>query len=44
MKGGANQNFQGDYLIVFKRQSDGKWLIVQQVWTFAGNEIIPQAK
>jgi ketosteroid isomerase-like protein len=43
-KGGPNQHFRGDYLIVFRRQKDGKWLIVQQVWTFAGNEIIPQAK
>lgn len=24
---------QGNYLMVFKRQPDGKWLIVQQVWT-----------
>jgi uncharacterized protein (TIGR02246 family) len=44
VKGGPNQHFQGDYLIVFKRQQDGKWLIVQHVWTFAGNDIIPPAK
>lgn len=43
-KGGPNQHFQGDYLIVFRRQKDGNWLIVQQVWTFGGNEIIPTAK
>ena len=24
---------QGNYLMVFKRQKDGSWLIVQQVWT-----------
>jgi ketosteroid isomerase-like protein len=35
---------QGDYLTVFRRQKDGKWLIIQQVWTFAGNDVIPQAK
>jgi ketosteroid isomerase-like protein len=44
VKGGPDQHFQGDYLIVFRRQTDGKWLIVQQVWTFAGNEILPQTK
>jgi ketosteroid isomerase-like protein len=42
-KGGPNQHFQGDYLIVFRRQKDGKWLIVQHVWTFAGTDIIPKA-
>jgi ketosteroid isomerase-like protein len=44
VKGGPNQQFQGDYLTVFRRQKDGKWLIIQQVWTFAGNDVIPQAK
>lgn len=43
MKGGPDQHFQGDYLMVFKRQRDGKWLIVQHVWTFAGTDIIPKA-
>src|SRR5713226_59324 len=43
-KGGPNQHFQGDYLIVFKRQKDGYWLIVQHLWTFAGTDIIPPAK
>jgi len=42
MKGGPDQHFQGDYLIVFKRQKDGKWLIVQHTWTFAGTDIIPK--
>ena len=42
--GGPNQHFQGDYLIVFKRQKDGKWLIVQHTWTFAGTDIIPPTK
>jgi ketosteroid isomerase-like protein len=44
VKGGPNQQFQGDYLTVFRRQKDGKWLIVQHVWTFTGNDVIPQAK
>jgi ketosteroid isomerase-like protein len=44
VKGGPDQQFQGDYLTVFRRQKDGKWLIIQQVWTFAGNDVIPQAK
>jgi ketosteroid isomerase-like protein len=43
-KGGPDQHYQGDYLIVFKRQKDGKWLIVQHVWTFAGNELLPPSK
>jgi len=43
MKGGPDQHFQGDYLMVFKRQKDGKWLIVQHTWTFAGTDIIPKA-
>jgi uncharacterized protein (TIGR02246 family) len=24
---------QGNYLMIFKRQADGKWLIAQQMWT-----------
>jgi ketosteroid isomerase-like protein len=43
-KGGPDQHYQGDYLMVFKRQKDGKWLIVQHVWTFAGNELLPPSK
>jgi len=42
VKGGPNQQFQGDYLTVFRRQKGGKWLIIQQVWTFAGNDVIPR--
>jgi uncharacterized protein (TIGR02246 family) len=30
---GTSQNAQGSYLMVLKRQSDGKWLIVEQMWT-----------
>lgn len=30
---GAKQQTQGQYLMIFKRDSHGKWLIVQQVWT-----------
>jgi ketosteroid isomerase-like protein len=30
---GSTLHSQGSYLMVFKRQPDGKWLIAQQVWT-----------
>lgn len=30
---GSTIEGKGNYLMVFKRQSDGKWLITQQVWT-----------
>jgi ketosteroid isomerase-like protein len=43
-RGGPDQHYQGDYLVVFKRQKDGKWLIIQHVWTFAGNELLPPSK
>jgi ketosteroid isomerase-like protein len=43
-KGGPDQHYQGDYLMVFKRQENGKWLIVQHAWTFAGNELLPPSK
>ncbi len=33
MSGGVKQELKGSYLMVFKRQADGKWLIVEQVWT-----------
>ncbi len=29
---GTSQNAQGSYLMVLKRQSDGKWLIVEHMW------------
>lgn len=32
---GAKQQTQGQYLMVFKRDNHGKWLIVEQVWTGA---------
>lgn len=32
---GATQESHGNYVIVFKRQPNGKWLIVQHVWTDA---------
>jgi len=43
-KSGPDQHYKGDYLIVFRRQKDGHWLIVQQVWTFAGNDPLPPSK
>ncbi len=43
-KSGPDQHYKGDYLIVFRRQKDGHWLIVQQVWTFAGNDLLPPSK
>ncbi|MGB6875257.1 MAG: DUF4440 domain-containing protein [Candidatus Acidiferrales bacterium] len=30
---GAKQQLQGQYLMIFKRDIHGKWLIVEQVWT-----------
>jgi ketosteroid isomerase-like protein len=30
---GAKINSKGSYLIIFERQSDGSWKIVQQVFT-----------
>lgn len=33
--GGAPVEAKGSYLTVYKRQADGHWLIVQQVWTEA---------
>lgn len=30
---GAKQQTQGEYLMVFKRDNHGRWLIVEQVWT-----------
>jgi ketosteroid isomerase-like protein len=30
---GTRFDLQGNYLIVFKRQADGRWLIVEHVWT-----------
>ena len=30
---GSTSEGKGNYLMVFKRQPDGKWLIAQQVWT-----------
>lgn len=32
---GSKTGSKGSYLMVFKRQADGKWLIAQQVWTGA---------
>jgi len=31
--GGARTEVKGTYLMVLKRQSDGRWLIQQQMWT-----------
>jgi uncharacterized protein (TIGR02246 family) len=30
---GSKSDAHGSYLMVFKRQPDGKWLILEQVWT-----------
>lgn len=30
---GAKQQSQGQYLMIFKRDTHGRWLIVEQVWT-----------
>jgi len=30
---GAKINSKGSYIIIFRRQADGNWLIVHQVWT-----------
>lgn len=35
VSGGAKQQTQGQYLMVFKRDTHGRWLIVEQVWTGA---------
>jgi uncharacterized protein (TIGR02246 family) len=35
MSDGSKQNLKGSYLMVFKRQMDGKWLIAEQMWTEA---------
>jgi ketosteroid isomerase-like protein len=32
---GAKQHTQGQYLMIFKRDIHGRWLIVEQVWTGA---------
>jgi uncharacterized protein (TIGR02246 family) len=42
--GGPSQEMQGHYVIVFKRQADGKWRIIQQVWTVVGAPEIPAIK
>src|SRR6185295_10705897 len=31
--GGARRDGKGNYVMVFKRQREGNWLIVQHVWT-----------
>ena len=31
--GVAKTELKGDYVIVFKRQRNGKWLIIEHVWT-----------
>jgi uncharacterized protein (TIGR02246 family) len=30
---GVSKDLRGNYLMVFKRQADGQWLILEQVWT-----------
>ena len=30
---GVSKNLRGNYLMVFKHQADGQWLILEQVWT-----------
>lgn len=41
--GGPAKELHGSYLMVLKRQADGKWRIVQQVWTLAGADANPIA-
>ena len=31
--GGSKLELQGSYLMVFRKQNDGKWLIIEHVWT-----------
>jgi len=31
--GGSKLELQGNYLIVFRKQKDGRWLIVEHAWT-----------
>jgi uncharacterized protein (TIGR02246 family) len=35
VSGGAKLEMKGNYVIVFKRQRNGEWLIIQHVWTDA---------
>jgi uncharacterized protein (TIGR02246 family) len=35
ISGGATREGKGQYVIVFKRQPNGKWLIIEHVWTDA---------
>jgi uncharacterized protein (TIGR02246 family) len=35
--GGVTRAYRGDYLLILKRQADGRWLIVHQAWTDAGS-------
>ncbi len=37
---GAKMEAQGNYLMIFKRQPDGHWLIIEQAWT----EVLPPTK
>ncbi|SRR5258708_5891315 len=34
---GITKNLSGNYLMVFQRQADGHWLILEQVWTEAAS-------
>jgi uncharacterized protein (TIGR02246 family) len=38
LKTGEKQQLKGSYLMVFRHEPDGKWRIVQQVWTEAPPE------
>ena len=39
--GGPSQEYEGCYVIVYKRQADGQWLIVQHAWTLLSKDVIP---
>jgi uncharacterized protein (TIGR02246 family) len=39
--GGPTQEYEGCYVIVYKRQADGQWLIVQHAWTLLSKDVIP---
>jgi uncharacterized protein (TIGR02246 family) len=39
--GGPSQEYEGCYVIIYKRQADGQWRIVQHAWTLLSKDVIP---
>jgi len=39
--GGPDKKLQGSYVIIWRRQTDKQWRIVQQVWTLEGDQPLP---